>query len=88
MTQYDYVIVGGGTAGLVLANRLSENPNVSVAVVEAGVHADADPRVATPGMFSALMGTEHDWAFATEPQVSTSNDQAWTHSLKPELILR
>lgn len=68
-SQYDYVIVGGGTAGLVLANRLSENPDVSVAVIEAGGQADADPRVAIPAMFGALLRSELDWAFATTPQV-------------------
>ena len=35
-TGFDYVIIGGGTAGLVLAGRLSEDPNISVAVLEAG----------------------------------------------------
>lgn len=69
-SQYDYIVVGGGTAGLVLANRLSEDPDVSVVVIEAGKHADGDPRVAIPAMFTALMGSEHDWAFATVPQVS------------------
>ena len=36
MKQYDYVIVGAGSAGCVLANRLSENPKISIAVIEAG----------------------------------------------------
>lgn len=67
--EYDVIIVGGGTAGLVLANRLSENPLVSVLVIEAGVNAASDPRVAVPGLFNAIVGTEHDWAFATQPQV-------------------
>lgn len=68
-SSYDYVIIGGGTAGLVLANRLSEDPGVSVAVIEAGGHADADPRVAIPATFFNMFGSELDWAFVTEPQV-------------------
>jgi choline dehydrogenase-like flavoprotein len=67
--QYDIIIIGGGTAGLVLANRLSEEPSISVLVIEAGVNAAADPRIVVPAMFSAAMGTELDWAFATTPQV-------------------
>jgi choline dehydrogenase-like flavoprotein len=66
---YDYVIIGGGTAGLVLANRLSEDPNTSVAVVEAGDDCDSDPRVTTPGLFNSIQGTEHDWGFSTTRQV-------------------
>jgi choline dehydrogenase-like flavoprotein len=68
-TQYDIIIVGGGTAGLVLANRLSEDATVSVLVIEAGRNAAADPRIVVPAMFSAALGTELDWSFATVPQV-------------------
>lgn len=70
-SSYDFVIVGGGTAGLVVATRLSEIPDLSVLVIEAGDDQSNDPRVKTPGLWPSLLGTEADWGFITEPQVST-----------------
>ncbi|KAK3319098.1 hypothetical protein B0H66DRAFT_257056 [Apodospora peruviana] len=67
-SNYDFIIVGGGTAGLVLAARLSEDPDVQVLVVETGVDQKDDPRVLTPALWSKLMKTEADWAFDTVPQ--------------------
>lgn len=46
--QHDFVIIGGGTAGLVVAIRLTENTNVSVLVLEAGANGLQDPRVNIP----------------------------------------
>ena len=67
---FDFVIAGGGTAGLVLATRLSENPNVRVAVIEAGEDKTADPRFSVPGMWRTWTGSEGDWAFQIKDQVS------------------
>jgi choline dehydrogenase-like flavoprotein len=67
---YDYVIVGGGTAGLVVASRLSEDADVSVLVIEAGGDKSKDPAVMTPSMMGALCGKdEYDWNFLSVPQV-------------------
>lgn len=67
---YDYVIVGGGTAGLVVASRLSEDADVSVLVIEAGGDKSKDPLVTTPGLMGALYGKdEYDWNFLSVPQV-------------------
>jgi GMC oxidoreductase len=67
---YDFVVVGGGTAGLAIAARLTENPNVSVGVIEAGKNRLGDMFVDTPAMFLQMLGNpEYDWMMFTTPQV-------------------
>lgn len=73
---YDYVVVGGGTAGLVMAARLSENPSTSVAVIEAGDFYElGGNRSEIPLFDSAWTGKDPadtnplvDWDFVTTPQ--------------------
>ncbi len=48
-TKYDFVIIGGGTAGLTLAARLTEDRNITVGVIEAGQNRLADPNILVPG---------------------------------------
>jgi choline dehydrogenase len=64
MSMFDYVIVGAGSAGCVLANRLSEDPDVRVLLVEAGPPDTAD-FIHIPAAFSALFRTQHDWDHMT-----------------------
>jgi choline dehydrogenase len=69
-TAYDFVIVGGGTAGLCLAARLTEDPNVTVGVLEAGQNKLNDVFVDTPALFPQMFGKEeYEWKFMSEPQV-------------------
>ena len=67
MAEYDYVIVGAGSAGCVLANRLSADPSVSVLLVEAGA-SDRAMNVRIPAAFSKLFKTERDWDYSSEPE--------------------
>ncbi|XP_050083407.1 neither inactivation nor afterpotential protein G [Anopheles aquasalis] len=69
--SFDYIIVGAGTAGCVLANRLSRNPNVTVLLIEAGGTFGAASIV--PLMSTAMQGTKYDWAFRTTPQKYSSH---------------
>jgi len=67
-SQWDLVIVGAGTAGCILALRLSENPAVSVCLIEAG-----GPRLAPwlhvpVGYFKTVGNPRTDWMYATEPE--------------------
>lgn len=67
MTSWDVVIVGGGSAGCVLAARLSEDPARSVLLLEAGA-SSAGLYSRIPAAFSRLFHSRHDWALATEPE--------------------
>jgi choline dehydrogenase len=69
--EYDFVICGGGTAGLVIAARLTEDPNVSVAVLEAGGNGLDDLLIDGPNLFLQLFGKpQYDWVYQTVPQAS------------------
>ena len=65
--MHDYVIVGAGSAGCVLAARLSEDPSVSVLLLEAGGR-DRKREIRIPAAFSKLYRSEVDWDYATTPQ--------------------
>jgi choline dehydrogenase len=68
MADWDYIVVGGGSAGCVLAARLSEDPNVKVLLLEAGPK-DKSIWIDLPVGFSQLMrGTKFNWAFEMEPE--------------------
>lgn len=69
---YDYIIVGGGAAGCVLANRLTEDPTKSVLLLEAGPH-DTTFYLSVPLGFPYLLGSARDWAFVTEPEPHLAN---------------
>ena len=69
---YDYIIVGAGSAGCVLANRLSANPKNTVLLLEAGKR-DRLSKIQIPAAFSKLFKTDYDWAYETEPQAHLNN---------------
>jgi choline dehydrogenase-like flavoprotein len=66
--SYDFVIVGGGTSGLVVANRLSELGDVTVAVIEAGDSVLNNANVSNVMGYGLTFGTAIDWAYETENQ--------------------
>ncbi len=69
---YEYVIVGGGSAGCVLASRLTENPDVRVLLLEAGGN-DRHPLIHMPVGFAKMTTGPHTWGFTTVPQVHANN---------------
>lgn len=74
VTFFDYLIVGGGTAGLTLAARLTEDGDVIVGVIEAGLDRTDDPKVLTPGFTPTMWNDpDYDWIFDTVPQTHGNN---------------
>jgi choline dehydrogenase len=64
--HFDFIVVGGGTAGNTVAGRLAENPNVTVLVVEAGVgNSHEIEEITTPSMAMDLRNSKYDWAYKT-----------------------
>ncbi|KAA1467680.1 alcohol oxidase [Dentipellis sp. KUC8613] len=92
---FDYIIIGGGTAGMTMAARLSEDPNISVLVVEAGGDDRMDPFVSDVYKFTAAYGTPMDWGWATDQNRtihggrtlgggSAINGATWTRGMKEQ----
>ncbi|KAG5788417.1 hypothetical protein H9Q69_012527 [Fusarium xylarioides] len=74
---YDYIVVGGGTAGVAVAARLSEGlPYANILLIEAGPAVDNEPKINIPGMKGSTLGTKYDWNFTTVPQAG-ANNRVW-----------
>lgn len=80
--KFDYIIAGGGTCGLLLANRLSADPSTTVLVIEPGQDVRNNPNVTIPANFlsGSLANTSIDWAYLTEPQRGAANRTLELHS--------
>jgi choline dehydrogenase len=70
--SYDYIVVGAGSAGCVLANRLSEDPDTKVLLIEAG-GKDRSPNIKIPAAFPNQFHTKLDWDYYTEPEPHVDN---------------
>ena len=78
---HDYVIVGAGSAGAVVAARLSEDPDVSVLLLEAGGEAEAD-EITIPAAFPSLFKTRWDWKYTTTEQKQLHSRRAYWPRMK------
>ncbi|KAI1109990.1 GMC oxidoreductase [Nemania sp. NC0429] len=80
--EFDYIIAGAGTCGLVLANRLSADPRTRVAVIEPGEDVRNNVNVTDPALFTVPFGTSIDWQYSTTPQPAAGNRTIAWHAGK------
>ncbi|KAF9871748.1 GMC oxidoreductase [Colletotrichum karsti] len=72
--SHDYIVVGGGTAGVAVAARLSEGlPDSKILLIEAGPAAWDEPKINVPGMKGSTLATKYDWNFTTVAQPNVNN---------------
>ncbi|MEO8669368.1 MAG: GMC family oxidoreductase N-terminal domain-containing protein, partial [Bauldia sp.] len=75
--SFDYIVIGAGSAGCVLANRLSADPDNSVLLIEAGGY-DRHPLVQLPMLMGKLMHSRiYNWQFETEPEAEFGNRKVY-----------
>ena len=73
MENFDFIIIGAGSAGCVLANRLSEDPNNKILLIEAG-GKDTNPWIHIPvGYYKTMHNPKVDWCYNTEPDETMAN---------------
>lgn len=73
-TNFDFVVVGGGTAGLAVAARLAEKSTWSIGVIEVGQYRPNDPLIDVPKNFGSTLGNaNYDWVYLTTPQANANN---------------
>ena len=73
--DYDYIVIGAGSAGCVVANRLTEDPETRVLLLEAG-NPDTKPEIHIPAKCISLVGSEVDWGYFSEPEPYLSDREA------------
>lgn len=80
--EFDFIIIGGGTAGLTVANRLSQHSHISVAVIEAGAEENHNPNVTSADGFLSALGTHVDWQYKSTNQTYAAGQAIDYHSGK------
>ncbi|CZR68050.1 related to alcohol oxidase [Phialocephala subalpina] len=73
LSSYDYVVVGGGASGLTVANRLTEDSNVTVLIIEAGELDHGEDFITIPGLAGGAIGTKYDWNLTYVANPSLAN---------------
>ncbi|OWO92780.1 hypothetical protein B2J93_1103 [Marssonina coronariae] len=81
--KYDLIIISGKTAGLAIAVRSTENPNIETGVLEAGAATIDDPMIMTPALCPKIIGTsKYDWIYMGVHQNSANNVGFQQHRAK------